>query len=269
MRFYISLLAAVVGLTSSSPGQTQTQTQAQPPIQPQLAAEITINLAEGVPLEFVLIHPGTFLMGAPKGADKEKPVHKVTISKPYYLGKNLITQEQWQSVMGKNPSHFKGPKNPVERVSWKDCQAFAKKLHEKDPTHTFRLPTEAEWEYACRAGSTTEYCYGDAESQLEDYAWFIGNSDNQTHPVGLKKPNAWGLFDMHSNVWEWCQDWFGPYNSDDATDPVGPASGTGRIWRGGSWDGTASDCRSARRRNYDPNFWYMRCGVRMVMTTDS
>ena len=258
MKSYLLLLVAFSSLAGLSPAQSPTN----------LPAEISIDLGDGVALEFVLIRPGTFMMGSEKGIDSERPIHKVTITKPFYLGKYLVTQEQWQAVMHKNPSHFKGPKNPVEKVSWRDCQNFAQKLQEQSPPHTFRLPTEAEWEYACRAGSTTEYSYGDDESQLGEYAWFGENSKSQTHPVGQKKPNAWGLFDMHSNVWEWCQDWFGRYDPADATDPTGPTSGVGRVWRGGGWDGAAAACRSARRRTYAPGFWYLRCGVRLVMTAN-
>jgi formylglycine-generating enzyme required for sulfatase activity len=181
-------------------------------------------------------------MGSPdsdKGrqVSDEKPQHRVRITKPFYLGKYLVTQEQWEAVMGNNPSHFKGPKNPVEQVSWDDCQQFLRQAQREVGVRggKFQLPTEAQWEYACRAGSTTRYCFGDDESGLGEYAWYDKNSGNKTHPVGEKKPNAWGLYDMHGNVWEWCQDWYdgGYYANSPTDDPTGP--GSNRVLRGGSW----------------------------------
>jgi formylglycine-generating enzyme required for sulfatase activity len=201
----------------------------------------------------VLIPAGEFLMGS---ADSEKgrfpdegPQHRVRITKPFYLGKYLITQEQWQAVMGNNPSNFKGPNNPVECVSWDDCQTFLEKLNAKIGVQggKFELPTEAQWEYACRAGSSTRYCFGDDESALGEYAWYNANSGNTTHPVGGRKPNAWGLYDMHGNVWEWCQDWYGAYGAEAVTDPTGPATGSDRVIRGGGWRLGARCCRSAIR----------------------
>jgi formylglycine-generating enzyme required for sulfatase activity len=216
-------------------------------------------------MEFVLIPAGTFMMGSEKGLSDERPVRKVTISKPFYLGKFEVTQKQWEGVMGRNPSNFKGAKNPVDSVSWEDCQTFIQKLCEKVPGQTFRLPTEAEWEYACRAGSTTEYGYGDDTVGLGNYAWYYGNSGSKTHPVGEKKPNAWGLYDMHGNVWEWCADWYGNYDSNAATDPVGPSFGVPRVLRGGSWGHIAAYCRSANRVSTYPSSRYHDFGLRVVV----
>ena len=212
--------------------------------------EISVDLASGVKLEMVLVPTGEFLMGTPGNSGDEQQ-HRVRISNPFYLGKYLVTQEQWEAVMGSNPSHFKGPQNPVEDVSWDDCQQFLDKLNAKPRSGRgkFQLPTEAQWEYACRAGSKTRYCFGDEESGLGEYAWYNANSGNKTHPVGEKKPNAWGLYDMHGNVWEWCQDWYdgGYYAKSPMDDPAGPATGSDRVIRGGSWDGGARFCRSAYR----------------------
>jgi len=221
--------------------------------------ELAVDLGGGVKLEMVLIPAGSFMMGSGENI-KEKPVHKVSITKPFYLGKYAVTQEQWEAVMGSNPSHLKGAKNPVERVSRDDCQAFLIKLNAKTGGKggKFVLPTEAQWEYACRAGSTTKYCFGDDETRLGEYAWYGVKSKSETHPVGEKKPNAWGLYDMHGNVWEWCQDLYGAYRAEavndpsgpkePAPDPRGPRSLTG-VFRGGFGDYPAEDCRSASR-NY-------------------
>jgi formylglycine-generating enzyme required for sulfatase activity len=197
----------------------------------------------------------------------EKPQHRVRITKPFYLGKYLVTQEQWEAVMGDNPSHFKGPKNPVEHVSWEDCQQFLAKLNAKSAAGggKFQLPSEAQWEYACRAGSKTKYCFGDDETRLGDYAWYGKNSDTKTHPVGEKKPNAWGLYDMHGNVWEWCQDSFdnGYYANSPTNDPTGAATGSYRVRRGGGWAFPARFCRSAHRSNYEPGFRINLLGLRV------
>ena len=227
-----------------------------------------MNLGRGVKLEMVLIPAGEFLMGSPD-ADKnaydwEKPQHRVRITKPFFLGKYPVTQEQWEAVMGGNPSHFKGPQNPVERVSWDDCQEFLEKSNSlPSKGGEFQLPTEAQWEYACRAGSKTRCCFGDNESGLGEYAWYDKNSGKKTHPVGEKKPNAWGLYDMHGNVWEWCADWFDGYDAKAADDPAGPRTGSNRVGRGGSWDAPAGRCVSAYRYDRRPGNRYSYLGLRL------
>ena len=184
----------------------------------------------------------------------EKPAHAVTLTKPFYIGKFVVTQEQWQQVAGANPSHFKGKDNPVERVSWNDAQDFCKKLtaQTKQPV---RLPTEAEWEFACRAGTRTTYYSGETEADFARVAWYYMNSKNTTHPVGQKEPNAFGLNDMYGNVWQCCQDWYGEdyYGKSNAENPQGPPQGDNRVVRGGSWDGFPVFCRSAFRDGHGPN----------------
>ncbi len=207
------VLTALGSLTAAAAQQSTTQDSKQADAQTTSPAkEVAVDLGGGVNLDLVLISAGSFTMGSTR-ADKyaigdERPSHRVQISKPFYLGKYLVTQQQWKAVMGNNPSQFQGLTNPVDNVSWNDCQKFLKTLNGKVGGGSFSLPTEAQWEYACRAGSTTRYCFGDKESQLGDYAWYEDNNGNKTHPVGQKKPNAWGLYDMHGNVWEWCADWF-------------------------------------------------------------
>jgi formylglycine-generating enzyme required for sulfatase activity len=218
--------------------------------------ELAFDLGGGVTLELVQIPPGEFMMGGNK-FDNEKPVHKVKITRPFYLGKYVVTQQQWEAVMGSHPSLTEGAKNPVEQVSWDDCQVFLEKLNARfaaGKKGKFALPTEAQWEYACRAGSTTRYCFGDDEASLGEYAWYSNNSRGYTHPVGKKKPNAWGLYDMHGNVWEWCQDWYdhGYYAKSPTDDPVGPATGSERVFRGGGWGREARGCRSASRARAKP-----------------
>jgi formylglycine-generating enzyme required for sulfatase activity len=152
----------------------------------------------------------------------------------------------------------------VEQVSWEDAQEFITKLNERIGENRYRLPTEAEWEYACRSGSSGTYCFGDDESLLGGYAWYYSNSDSKTHPVGERKPNAWGLYDMHGNVWEWCQDWYEDYSQGSVIDPVGPSSGTIRVYRGGGWFDVAGDCQSANRNWYDPGYRRTFIGLRLA-----
>lgn len=220
-------------------------------------------------MEFLLISAGSFSMGSPSdeegGHDDENPVHKVTIKNSFYLGKCPVTQRQWVAVMGDNPSSFKGNDLPVESVSWDDVQDFIKKLNEMEGTDKYRLPSEAEWEYACRAGTTTRYFFGDDKSKLNEYAWYDENSGSETHPVGQKKPNPRGLYDIHGNVWEWTQDrWHDNYKgapSDSSAWEKG--NNSDHVSRGGSWHSDALRCRSAYRLKYFSDVHY-RIGFRLL-----
>jgi formylglycine-generating enzyme required for sulfatase activity len=243
---------------------------------PKPKADLVIDLGGGVTMKFVLILPGAFIMGSDKSRfTDEQPVHKVTITKPFYLGKYEVTQEQWEAVMGDNVSLHKGPKypdsakRPVENVPWNYSQVFLARLKEKVSGYDFRLPTEAQWEYACRAGATHEYSFGDDAAALGEHAWYSSNADGQTHPVGGKKPNAWGLYDMHGNVWEWCSDGYGPYSQAAQSDPVGPGSSPTRVLRGGAWNNVAEHLRSAYRHDLEPNDGYRFYGLRCVAVSRS
>jgi formylglycine-generating enzyme required for sulfatase activity len=236
-------------------------------------AQVGFDLGKGVKLELVLVPAGEFMMGSPD-SDRdaygdEKPRHKVRITRPFYLGKYPVTQEQWESLMGDNPSKFKGPKNPVEQVTWNYCQAFVDKLNAKfaNEKGRFALPTEAQWEYACRAGSTARYGFGDDATSFGKYGWYDKNSGDTTHPVGEKQPNAWGLYDMHGNVWAWCQDWFdGAYYARSPTDdPRGPADGSSRVNRGGSRVYPPWICRSASRSKCGPGDRSHDLGLRVSL----
>jgi len=218
---------------------------------------LVVDLGGGVTMHLMSIRPGTFIMGSDNGGDEL--THKVTLTKPFYLGKYEVTQEQWERVMGSNPSTFKDAKNPVGNVSWNDCQEFVDKLQKAVPGQMFRLPTEAEWEYACKAGTTRDYA-GD----LDDMAWYSSNSGNRTHPVGEMKPNAWGLYDMHGNVCEWCADWSGDYPATAVDDPRGPSSGLVRVLRGGGWSSLANDCRVAYRNGSLSTYRGSGCGFRVA-----
>ncbi len=200
--------------------------------------------------KFVRIPAGRFSMGssAPASFDEEKPVHEVSLTRPFELQTTEVTQAQWRAVMGNNPSKFPEDDRPVEQVSWNDCQTFLRKLNEREPGRHYRLPTEAEWEYACRAGSAAER-YG----ELGDTAWYARNAGGATHPVGQKRPNAWGLFDMLGNVWEWCADWYDDYPAVAVTDPPGPPSGSYRVIRGGGWNQDDRGVRATNRGNGGPN----------------
>ena len=231
------------------------------------------EITNSIGMKLVLVHPGSFTMGSPVeevGRFRNETSQKVTLSKSYYLGAYEVTQGEYEKVMGANPSSFKGAKNPVEMVSWDDAVSFCKKLsempEEKAAGRSYRLPTEAEWEYACRAGSTTSYSFGETAESLREYAWFVEGREGKTHPVGLEKPNRWGLYDMHGNVWEWCQDWYADYPPDASTDPLGPNAGSLRVYRGGGWINFAALCRSASRYAVAPSHRVNSLGFRLALS---
>jgi formylglycine-generating enzyme required for sulfatase activity len=223
-------------------------------------------------MEFVMIPAGTFMMGADKNnenaSEEELPRHQVTISKPFFLGVHEVTQRQWEQVMGNNPSKFKGKDNPVDTVSWEDAQDFIRRLNQKEGHSLYRLPTEAEWEYATRAGSTSTYFFGNDESQLEDYAWYNEISGRTTKPVGQKRPNPWGLYDMIGNVQEWTGDWYDKsyYANSPSSDPTGPISGPFRVSRDCNYRHSARDCRSAFRAGYWPDIRSLSLGFRLALS---
>ncbi|HEX4130072.1 MAG TPA: formylglycine-generating enzyme family protein, partial [Pirellulales bacterium] len=222
-----------------------------------------------------LIPAGKFVMGSPDSDPDHKsyePQHEVMISKPFYLGSTEVTQLQWQAVMGNNPAvGGANPAKPIENVSWDDCQQFLEKLN-KSPLgqrFQFRLPTEAEWEYACRAGTTTAYYFGDDLRALPQYAWFKENSEKTTHPVGQLRPNAWDLYDMSGNVWEWCSDWHAKdyYQQSPPVDPQGAPTGSRRVLRGGAFSNERDHLGSGRRNLYAPDGRSNAYGLRIAATT--
>lgn len=250
-------------------------------------------ITNSIGMKLALIQKGTFKMGSPpdeKDSQEDERQHDVTISKNYHLGVFEVTQAQYEQVMGKNPSRFQGDEvaerhpqtgrvvkdvdssnHPVEHVSWLDAVEFCKRLsglpEEKKARRVYRLPTEAEWEYACRAGSKMAYSFSEDRSSLGDYAFFRHNTNKQTQPVGEKMPNVWGLYDMHGNVWEWCSDWYGDYPKAAVIDPVGPSEGSARVFRGGGWDCDAAMCRAASRRFGSPMFRGANYGFRVALGT--
>ena len=244
-------------------------------------------------MKFVLIPKGTFLMGSPPdevGSSDDERQHEVTLTRDFYLGVYEVTQAQYKKVMGKNPSYFTGDKvaerhpqtgrfvkdvdsanHPVDNVSHDAAVEFCRRLSElpdeKAAGRRYRVPTEAEWEYACRAGSKTAFSFGNEAADLGSHAWYSANSNEMTHAVGGKKPNAFGLYDMHGNVWEWCSDWYDEkyYASSPATDPTGPDSGSFRVLRGGSWDVAPDYVRCAGRNNGTPVNRFTNVGIRVVL----
>jgi formylglycine-generating enzyme required for sulfatase activity len=252
---FLSVMSVLLVLTSTS------------------AAEEYVN---SINMEFIRVPAGTFLMGAhdlENGSSKETPRHTVHISQAFYLAKYEVTQEQWMAVMGSiNPSNFISQDRPVDEVSWNDVQIFIQRLNTIEKTHAYRLPTEAEWEYAARAGSETSYCYGDDPegAELARYAWFEQNAGQQTHPVGRLSPNAWGFYDMHGNVTEWVQDFYDKqyYSVSPEKDPRGPKTGRKMVVRGGSWINQPYSCRSAARGYYSADYTDSDFGFRIVKVVE-
>jgi formylglycine-generating enzyme required for sulfatase activity len=234
--------------------------------------EMVVHLGHNVTMRLMLLPAGQFKMGSPdaeegRGED-EGPVRLVTLSKPFYIAVTEVTQDQYEAVMSDNPSTFEGGANPVEEVSWEKAVAFCEKLSSISGK-TFRLPTEAEWEYACRAGTRTAYCRGDRQEDLMKVGWFCFDATvvKTTRPAASLQANPWGLYDMHGNIWEWCSDWYAEdyYAArNNQLDPIGPTTGTERILRGGSWSDDPEDCRSAYRESQPPDYADDDIGFRIV-----
>ena len=232
------------------------------------AIKVETFYVNGLSFEMVYVEGGSFDMGATteQGSDTEYdeiPVHSVTLS-GYYIGKCEVTQELWEAVMGSNPSNFKGAQNPVESVSYNDCQEFISRLNSLTGKN-FRLPTEAEWEYAARGGNKSGHYKYSGSNNIFDVAWHGDNIGYNTHAVGTMTGNELGIYDMSGNVWEWCSDWYGSYRAGAQTNPQGPSSGSNRVHRGGSWDSSARNCRVSNRSSGDPGGSYFNYGLRLVL----
>ena len=233
---------------------------------------LPIILPNGVRFNMIRVHGGTFDRGATSeqgsdAYDDEKPVHKVTLS-TYYIGETEVTQELWKAVMGSNPSYFSSGslKRPVENVSWNECQEFIRKLNALTGK-TFRLPTEAEWEFAARGGTKSRGYKYSGGNDIGSVAWYDGNAVRSTHDVKTKQPNELGIYDMSGNVWEWCQDWYGKYSAGSQSNPKGPSSGSNRVIGGGSWYLNPRDCRASLRSSYNPDYRYLSIGLRLFLVS--
>jgi formylglycine-generating enzyme required for sulfatase activity len=264
------------GIIPEDPMLTESQTDPNlPGTDPNTPEEKTIDMGNGITMEFVLIRAGEFDMGSlltERGRkDDEGPVRRVKISRPFYMGKYEVTQEQYYAVAKSKPSRFKEEGHPVENISWDQANRFCKKLSQIKSV-VFRLPTEAEWEYACRAGGQDRFYFGDDpnDSQIEQYAWYSKNSDSTTQTVGEKKPNSFGLYDMHGNVWEWCRDYYAAdyYKKSITVDPIGSLFGKLRVYRGGGWYRSAKDCRSANRNSLEPYYIRNHIGFRVLLEVE-
>ena len=277
--YTITLVDAYLMSQQSMPQQTQQQTynsNAQNNIvhqtistQTTLSADLLPITVNGVTFNMIKVEGGTFTMGATPEMtnpwNDEKPTHQVTLSS-YYIGETEVTQSLWKAVMGSNPSRFTGDNLPVENVSWNDCQQFIDKLNSLTGKK-FRLPTEAEWEYAARGGNKSRHTQYSGSSNIDDVAWYEDNSGSKTHPVKTKKANELGIYDMSGNVWEWCQDRKGSYSRRVQNNPTGPESGSRRVYRGGSWNNLKRNCRSSNRRyDYTPGSRNDYLGLRLVLS---
>ena len=273
-------------LPQSPPATPIVNTPSQP-VQQNTSSSVLPIEVKGISFNMVRVEGGTFDMGATpeqvNPEDDEKPVHQVTLSS-YYIGETEVTQALWQAVMGKNPSKFKGDNLPIEYVSWDDCQKFIKKLN-KITHRNFRLPTEAEWEFAARGGNRSRHTQYSGSDHPDEVAWYDDNSSSKTHPVKTKKANELGIYDMSGNVWEWCQDKYDKYDSTPQNNPTGPDSGTGRVnrgvsafafasvvvssprvLRGGSWDYSDGGCRLSLRKRYSSEYTDYNLGLRLVLS---
>lgn len=269
-KFYFSEVSKPAAKTNKPPVDPQTKDQG---LQSSLA-KISVpdpkkNIKNSLGMEFVYIPSGEFLMGSPeneKGRAKDEIQHQVTLTQGYYIQTTEVTQKQWAEVMGTNPSDFDecGDDCPVENVSWEDIEQYLEKVNRLDVEHHYRLPTEAEWEYAARAGSRLRFCSSDSTVILKDYGWFEENSEETVQSVAQKKPNQWGIYDMHGNVWEWCRDYYGPYSQSKTVNPQGPSSGLSRVRRGGGWNSSFEVCRSAYRLANLPDLRKNDIGFRLV-----
>ena len=230
---------------------------------------ISIPVKNGISIEMVKVEAGTFMMGATSEMkapyDNEKPLHQVTLTNDYYMGMYEVPQTLWEAVMGSNPSAYKGDNLPVEMVSWNDCQEFISKLNSLTG-RKFRLPTEAEWEYAARGGKKSRGYQYSGNSNISDVAWYDGNSGSKPHPVGMKQANELGIYDMSGNVCEWCSDWYGSYSSSSQTNPTGAVSGWGRVYHGGSWCNDARFCRLSYRSCITPGYRFNFLGLRLALS---
>lgn len=264
----LGLIMMLIGLLSGCRGTSVPATKA---VEPVVGRDRRV---EGLGLELVWIDPGSFRMGTPSGGhNDERPVREVRISRGFWLGKFEVTQHEYQAIMGENPSNWKGDDLPVERVNWHKAVEFCEKLTERERRagrlpdgYVYRLPTEAEWEYAARGGNRSRGFTYAGSNNLDEVAWHWDNSNSRTHPVGRKQPNELGLYDMTGNVWEWVHDWYqNNYSGLAATDPSGPRTGSFRVYRGGSWNITASICRVAYRNRITPSNKFSLLGFRVSL----